>query len=87
MLCAQLRVAGRFDDRLVHEYGARVGAGWLPVGAGFHGMGTFSYIMEGFDAGFHGIGIFSYIMEGFDAGFHGIGFFSYIMEGFGILLP
>ena len=60
---------------MVHEYGARVGAGWWPVGAGFHGMGTFSYIMEGFDAGFHGIGIFSYIMEGFGAGFHGIGFF------------
>ena len=58
MLCAQLRVAGRFDDRLVHEYGAR-------VGAGFHGIGFFSYIMEGFDAGFHGIGFFSYIMEGF----------------------
>ena len=53
---------------------------WWPVGAGFHGMGIFSYIMEGFVAWFHGIGIFPYIMENSFPPLHDIQIPAYIME-------
>ena len=59
----------------------------VPFVAGFHDIGFFPYIMDGFDRWFHGIGFFSYTMEGFDAGFHDIGFFPYTMECFGSPLP